>query len=379
MDQSDWRGGGQIRRRRTVQAPRGSQRPALRKLLLETLEPRHVLSGVSLQAISGPDTDGVFDIPSGKDLYVPLIGADSGQTVTYSAASSNPDVSVQVLPSSNPVIEMTVTGTDADGTPFQGTMTFELFADIAPETVAGIVSLVDQGVYNGAEFYRSETSSTFQLIQGGIEPPTGVISGKSQEPVLPDEFNAAASFNSSGLLAMANAGPNTASSEFFVMGLDRPLADDPQELNFGYTIFGQLLTGANIYNDILNVPTLDENGINYDAVPVTIGNVAGDHEHQPGRGAASLGAKHLHRHLGHHGDGHRQRPDDEPAELRRQRRAPDRLIGHRRFDDSRASRQSDDRRRPVGQLPGVGDRCAGWHSRLQRRRRQHLYRRIRRT
>ena len=248
----------------------GSQPPTLRALLFESLESRHLLSGVSLEAIGGPDAGNAYDIPSGKDLYVPLNGSDTGQTVSYSAVSSNSNVSVQVLPSSNPIIEMTVSGTTGEGQSFSGEMTFELFANIAPQTVAGIVKLIDDGVYNGAEFYRSETSTGFQLIQGGIEPPSGLISGKTAAPVLPDEFNVAASFNSPGLLAMANAGPGTASSEFFVMSPSVPLSQEPQELNFGYTIFGQLLSGQDIYQDIEDVPTTSQNGIDYDNTPVTI-------------------------------------------------------------------------------------------------------------
>ena len=108
------------------------------------------------------------------------------------------------------------------------------------------------------------------MIQGGIEPPSGLIPGKSAAPVLPDEFNVAASFNSPGLLAMANAGPGTASSEFFVMSPSVPLDQEPQELNFGYTIFGQLLTGQSIYQDIEEVPTTAQNGVDYDNTPVTI-------------------------------------------------------------------------------------------------------------
>ena len=142
MDQSDWRGGSHQGwpRRTKGRTPRGSQHETLRTLLFESLESRHLLSGAGLAGISGPDTGGVFDVPSGKDLYVPLNGFDTGQTVSYSAVSSNPDVSVQVLPSSNPIIEMTVSGTTAGGQSFAGEMTFELFANIAPQTVAGIVN-----------------------------------------------------------------------------------------------------------------------------------------------------------------------------------------------------------------------------------------------
>ncbi len=54
----------------------------------ERLEDRCMLS-VTLNNITGPDSGSVFNIPSGKDLYVPLIGTDAGKTITYSASSSN--------------------------------------------------------------------------------------------------------------------------------------------------------------------------------------------------------------------------------------------------------------------------------------------------
>ena len=234
------------------------------RLHLEPLEERRVLT-VSINPIMGPDTGAVFDVPAGKDLYVPVVGTDQGQSVSYTATSSDPNVTVTVM-SGNPTLEMTVHGTDASGNPFSGTLTFQLFQNIAPQTVQGIINQVNSGLYNGASFYRMETSSSFQLIQGGIE----MTSGKSDTTVLPDEFNVNATFNSSGMLAMANAGAGTATSEFFVTAPNRPLVDDPQSLNFGYTIFGQLISGQDIYNDILNVPTTSSSGINYANSPVTI-------------------------------------------------------------------------------------------------------------
>ncbi len=234
------------------------------KFFCEPLEERHMLS-VSISPISGPDTNNIFVIPAGKDLYVPVIGTDTGQTISYTASSSDPGIQVSVL-TGNPTLQLTVHGVTANNVPFSGTMTFQLFENIAPQTVQGIISNVQAGLYNGASFYRSETSDSFQLIQGGIEKTTG----KSDTTVLPDEFNVDASFNSSGLLAMANAGPGTATSEFFITAPNRPLANDPQSLNFGYTIFGQILTGLDIYNDILNTPTTSQGGISMDNSPITI-------------------------------------------------------------------------------------------------------------
>ena len=192
-----WQGEAWKKIKRSFVQPGRKTFPATRnRLLLEPLEKRQVLS-VTLGAITGPDANSAFDVPAGKDLYVPLIGTDVGQSISYSATSSDPGVKVSVL-AGNPTLEMTVHGTNGQGQAFSGTMTFQLFENIAPQTVQGIISDVNSGLFNGAEFYRAETSPTFELIQGGIQPPTGLLSGKSVPPKLPDEFNAAATFNSAG-------------------------------------------------------------------------------------------------------------------------------------------------------------------------------------
>ena len=263
-----------VRRRGSVRR----RRPMARRRLVELLEDRSMLS-VTLGPITGPDSGGVFNVPSGKNLYVPLVGSDTaGTSISYTVSSSNSNVKATVL-TGNPTLEIDVSGTDAMGHAFSGAMTFQLFANIAPQTVQAIINDVTSGLYNGASFYRAETSTGFQLIQGGVE----MTSGKTMPPNINDEFNAAAVFNSGGLLAMANTGaPNSGSSEFFVMAPNVPLANEPQyPLNFNYTVFGQILTGQDIYNDILNIPTTSSNGIHYANNPVTItsASVITDNQH----------------------------------------------------------------------------------------------------
>src|ERR1700759_1153365 len=87
------------------------------RLVVEPLEDRSMLS-VTLGPITGPDTGGVFDIPSGKDLYVPLVGSDTaGTSITYTASSSNPNVKATVL-TGNPTLELDVSGIDSQGHAF---------------------------------------------------------------------------------------------------------------------------------------------------------------------------------------------------------------------------------------------------------------------
>jgi len=130
------------------------------------------------------------------------VGSDTaGTSISYTVSSSNSNVKATVL-TGNPTLEIDVSGTDAQGHAFSGAMTFQLFENIAPQTVQAIINDVSAGLYNGASFYRAETTTGFQLIQGGVE----MTSGKTMPPNINDEFNAAAVFNSGGLLAMANTG-----------------------------------------------------------------------------------------------------------------------------------------------------------------------------
>ena len=126
MSLFDWRARGDKKgRKRTGRSERKSPPVRGHRLFLEALEQRRVLS-VTVSPITGPDANSAFDVPSGKNLYVPLNGTDVGQTISYSATSSNPAVTATVL-SGNPMLELDVSGTTAGGQAFSGAMTFELF------------------------------------------------------------------------------------------------------------------------------------------------------------------------------------------------------------------------------------------------------------
>ena len=121
-----------------------------------------------------------------------------------------------------------------------GTMTAELFASEAPRTVNNFVFLAREGFYTDVIFHR--TISGF-MIQGG--DPTGTGTGGpgyrfDDEPVTRQYLR--------GTLAMANAGPNTNGSQFFVMHADYPLPPN-------YTIFGKLSAGEDTVDAIVGAPT----------------------------------------------------------------------------------------------------------------------------
>ena len=121
-----------------------------------------------------------------------------------------------------------------------GTMTAQLFAAEAPRTVNNFVFLANEGFYTDVIFHR--VISGF-MIQGG--DPTGTGTGGpgyrfDDEPVSRQYLR--------GTLAMANAGPNTNGSQFFVMHADYPLPPN-------YTIFGKLSAGEDVIDAIAGAPT----------------------------------------------------------------------------------------------------------------------------
>lgn len=225
---------------------RAARRSRYRRSFIEQLESRCMLT-VTL------DTHDIINTPmfAGEDTLVALPATDSNSsaTISYTAQSSNPTITAQVLTGGTNVT-MTVTGTDASNTAFTGTMTFRLFDSEAPATVARFVQNVNSGLYNGKLFYR--VVSDF-VIQGGVN---GAGSGSA----LSDEFNTNLTFSSRGVLATANSGPDTASSEFFVSDTKLPVASNDRNLNYRYTIFGLLTSGFDTYQKIITTPVTQVGG-----------------------------------------------------------------------------------------------------------------------
>jgi peptidyl-prolyl cis-trans isomerase B (cyclophilin B) len=113
----------------------------------------------------------------------------------------------------------------------KGTISLDLFAKEAPKTVNNFVFLAKEGFYDGLTFHRVIPDF---MIQGG--DPTGTGSGgpgyQFEDEVDPDKNPH--KFDKAGVLAMANAGPDTNGSQFFITHKDTPW------LNGHHTIFGQV-------------------------------------------------------------------------------------------------------------------------------------------
>jgi len=124
-----------------------------------------------------------------------------------------------------------------------GTFKAKLFTDKAPITTKNFIDLVNKGFYNGIIFHR--VISGF-MIQGG--DPTGTGRGGSGVKIK-DEFGPGLKHNKEGILSMANAGPNTGESQFFIT-----LAPQPH-LDGKHAVFGEIISGIDIVEKIGKVKT----------------------------------------------------------------------------------------------------------------------------
>lgn len=125
----------------------------------------------------------------------------------------------------------------------QGNIEMELKNEIAPKACENFSKLIEKGYYNGLIFHRVIKGF---MVQGGDPTGTGMggasIWGKNFE----DEVTPQAKFDSQGILAMANSGPNTNGSQFFITCAKTPW------LNMRHTIFGEVISGLEVLQKIEN-------------------------------------------------------------------------------------------------------------------------------
>jgi peptidylprolyl isomerase len=128
-----------------------------------------------------------------------------------------------------------------------GEIIINLYKDM-PITTGNFVNLIKKGIYNNTIFHR--IISGF-MIQGG--DPTGTGYGDSKISNIQDEWtHTSGNKNNRGTIAMANAGPNTGSSQFFINLVDNNFLDKQ------HPVFGKIIQGMDICDKIAQVPT-DQN------------------------------------------------------------------------------------------------------------------------
>ncbi len=131
----------------------------------------------------------------------------------------------------------------------KGTIRFELLEDEAPKTTENFRLLAERGYYDGVIFHRVIKGF---MIQGGDPTGTGRGGESAWGGRFSDEINRASPVYQrgykAGTVAMANAGPNTNGSQFFIMHVDYPLPPS-------YAIFGRVIEGQDVVNKIATTET----------------------------------------------------------------------------------------------------------------------------
>ena len=151
-----------------------------------------------------------------------------------------------------------------------GDIVVQLFPEEAPKTVENFVALAEKGYYNGVIFHRVILDF---MIQGGDPTGTGMGGESSFGGNFADEFSPEL-FNINGALSMANAGPDTNGSQFFIVTNEHvddgmisqmKTAGYPEEiidayknggtpwLDFRHTVFGQVISGMDVVKEISKV------------------------------------------------------------------------------------------------------------------------------
>ncbi len=125
----------------------------------------------------------------------------------------------------------------------KGTFEVELFEDKAPVTTKNFIDLVEKGFYDGLIFHRVIDGF---MIQGG-DPKGNGTGGPGY--TIPDEFDPSLKHDDEGILSMANAGPNTGGSQFFITLAATPWLDNH------HAVFGKVIEGMDVVRDIGHTKT----------------------------------------------------------------------------------------------------------------------------
>lgn len=152
------------------------------------------------------------------------------------------------------------TNTQATIAATKGDIVIDFYANDAPKTVQNFVELAKKGYYDGIIFHRVIKGF---MNQGGDPTGTGTggesIYGKKFEDEIDRNADIYKTGYKDGVVAMANAGPNTNGSQFFIMAAD-------YDLPANYTIFGHVVSGMDVVDAINNVEVDEEDKPKEDVV-----------------------------------------------------------------------------------------------------------------
>ncbi len=246
--------------------------------LVEVLEGRQLLTA-SLAPISN------ITVPALLGYQLALDGSGTSDAQTFTATSSNPDIKVSVAQGQFWTVTVSHSpANSSDVTINNESMTFQLFGDLTPQTVARITTLSNpnDNYYTTATLSGSSpagpgkyipritsvASSGFAAVQGGSGSPTSTSSSSGLTPIA-TEIAQQLAFTGQYQLAMANEStPDTSDAQFFITN-GTVSQSIQQSFDFNYTIFGQLVSGQQTMTDLSKV-AVQANSSGEDSQPITL-------------------------------------------------------------------------------------------------------------
>ena len=226
---------------------------------MERLETREVLT-----ATIGPLPN--VSIPANTGMPITLVGGTNPQS--YSITSTNPSIGASIIQGQFLTFNISHNSSGTGDPQINNqTMTYQLFDQLTPITTSKIKQLVGTDFYTGKNFHRIASGfpdSTSFIEQGGSVNGDGTGNVPLPGFPFPDEFVQSLIFDSKYQLAMANAGPDTNSSQFFVT------TGQPQFLNYKHTIFAQLVDGSGLVDQLTTIALNGTTPVN----PVIINSAA---------------------------------------------------------------------------------------------------------
>lgn len=131
-----------------------------------------------------------------------------------------------------------------------GAIVVDLFKERAPITTQNFIDLAQAGYYDGVSFHRIITDF---MMQGGDPTGTGAGGDAADGATIPDEFHPELRHDGPGILSMANGGPNTGSSQFFIL-FDHPVSTNrpvgAPGLDDKHSVFGQVVAGMDVVDTV---------------------------------------------------------------------------------------------------------------------------------
>ena len=204
----------------------------------------------------GADLDGVDGLSYRDVLAFTPANADALRADTLNGAALN-GIARNILDADGTTLDATLSAAFAFDTfatinTTLGTMKFRLLPDVAPTTVANFTTHARNGFFDGLIFHRVIAGF---VIQGGDPNGDGTGGASILGGTFNDEFDESAR-NVAGTLAMANSGPNTNGSQFFVNVSDNNNLDfDTAPATSAHTVFGRIVEGTDVVTAISNVTT----------------------------------------------------------------------------------------------------------------------------